>query len=205
MVSSCSHVTSFTTWCCHNTFTSFTVLPRKTCSRLSMIRTGPSSKVSSASTTSSHQSTTSRILGVLLEYGDMEYRVHTRLSYSRSITCQTPRSRKAPTRLTLQRIFSTLLLFGTSHVPLLALVTDSRTNLITIASQACCLTPQVQFLRSTNCLSNMFTHCLKVRISMALSACSLRRPQKPARRSCITLTSCLHKGVSNIVQELSSR
>ena len=32
-------------------------------------------------------------------------------------------------RLTLQRIFSTLLLFGTSHAPLLALVTDSRTAL----------------------------------------------------------------------------
>ena len=61
MVSSRSHVTSSTTWCCHNTFTSLTVLPRKTCSRLSMIRTGPSSKVSSASTTSSPQSTTSRI------------------------------------------------------------------------------------------------------------------------------------------------
>ena len=69
MVSSCSHVTSSTTWCCHNTFISFTVLPRKTCSRLSMIRTGPSSKVSSASTISSPQSTTSRIWGVLLEYG----------------------------------------------------------------------------------------------------------------------------------------
>ena len=75
MVSSRSHVTSSTTWCCHNTFTSFTVLPRKTCSRLSMIRTGLSSKVSSASTLSSPQSTTSRIRGVLLEYGDMEYRV----------------------------------------------------------------------------------------------------------------------------------
>ena len=168
MMSSRSHVTSSTTWCCHNTFTSLTVLPRKTCSRLSMIRTGPSSKVSSASTTSSPQSTTSRIRGVLLEYGDMEYRVHTRLSYSHSITCGTPRSRKAPTRLTLQRIFSTLLLFGTSHVPLLALVTDSRTSLITIASQACCLTPQVQFLWNTIWLSNLFSHCLKVRISMAL-------------------------------------
>ena len=33
MVSSRSHVTSFTTWCCHNTFTSLTVLPRKTYSR----------------------------------------------------------------------------------------------------------------------------------------------------------------------------
>ena len=30
--------------CCHNTFTNLTVLPRKTCSWLSMIRTGPSSK-----------------------------------------------------------------------------------------------------------------------------------------------------------------
>ena len=57
MVSSRSHVTSSTTWCCHNTFISLTVLPRKTCSRLSMIRTGPSSKVSSASTTSSPQCT----------------------------------------------------------------------------------------------------------------------------------------------------
>ena len=199
MVSSRSHVTSSTTWCCHNTFTSLTVLPRKTCSQLCMIRTGPSSKVSSTSTTSSPQSTMSRIRGVLLEYGDMEYSVHTRLSYSRSITCRTPRSRKAPTRLTLHHIFSTLLLFGTSHVPLLALVTDSRTALITIASQACCLTPQVQFPRSTNCLSNMFSHCLKVRISMALSACSLRSPSRPAHRPCITLTTCLHKGVSNIV------
>ena len=76
MVSSRSHVTSSTNWCCHNTFTSLTVLPRKTCSRLSMIRTGPSSKVSSASTTSSPQSTTSWIRGVLLEYGDMEYHAH---------------------------------------------------------------------------------------------------------------------------------
>ena len=168
MMSSRSHVTSSTTWCCHNTFTSLTVLLRKTCSRLSMIRTGPSSKVSSASTISSPQSTTSRIRGVLLEYGDMEYRVHTRLSYSHSITCGMPRSRKASTRLTLQRIFSTLLLFGTSHVPLLALVTDSRTALITIASQAYCLTPQVQFLWNTIWLSNLFSHCLKVRISMAL-------------------------------------
>ena len=75
MVSSRSHVTFSTTWCCHNTFTSLTVLSRKTCSRLSMIRIGPSSKVSSASTTSSPQSTTSRIRGVLLEYGDMEYHV----------------------------------------------------------------------------------------------------------------------------------
>ena len=49
MVSSRSHVTSSTTWCCHNTFISLTVLPRKTCSRLSMIRTSPSLKVSSAS------------------------------------------------------------------------------------------------------------------------------------------------------------
>ena len=56
MVSSRSHVTSSTTWCCHNTFTSLTVLPRKTCSRLSMIRTGPSSKVSSASTPIHHDS-----------------------------------------------------------------------------------------------------------------------------------------------------
>ena len=107
-----------------------------------------------------------------------------------------PRSRQASTCLTLQRIFSTLLLFGTSHVPLLTLVTDSRTALITIASQACGLTPRVQFLRSTNCLSNLFSHCLKVRISMALSACSLRRPPRPTRRSCITLITCLHKGVS---------
>ena len=129
MVSSRFHVTSSTTWCCHNTFTSLTVLPRKTCSRLSMIRIGPSSKISSASTTSSPQFTTSRIQGVLLEHGDMEYRVHTRLSYSHSITCRTLRARKAPTCLTLQRIFSTLLLFGTSHVPLLALVTDSHTAL----------------------------------------------------------------------------
>ena len=44
MVSSCSHVTSFTNCCCHNTFTSLTVLPCKTCSLLSMIRTGPSSR-----------------------------------------------------------------------------------------------------------------------------------------------------------------
>ena len=129
MVSSRSHVISSTTWCCHNTFTSLTVLHRKTYSQLSMIHTSHSSKVSSASTTSSPQSITSRIRGVLLEYGDMEYRMHTRLSYSRFITCRTPRSRKAPTRLTLQRIFSTLLLFGTSHVPLLAIVTDSRTAL----------------------------------------------------------------------------
>ena len=129
MVSLRSHVTSSTTWCCHNTFTSLTVLHRKTCSQLSMIHTRHSSKVSSALTTSSPQSTTSRIRGVLLEYGDMEYRMHTRLSYSRFITCRTPRSHKSPTRLTLQRIFSTLLLFGTSHVPLLALVTDSRTAL----------------------------------------------------------------------------
>ena len=70
MVSSRSYVTSSTTWCCHNTFTSLTVLPGKICSRLSMIRTGPSSKVSSSSTTSSPQSTKSRIWGVLLEYGD---------------------------------------------------------------------------------------------------------------------------------------
>ena len=69
MVSSRSHVTSSTTWCCHNTFISLTVLPRKTCSWMSMIRTGPSSKVSSASTTSSPQSTTIQIRGVLLEYG----------------------------------------------------------------------------------------------------------------------------------------
>ena len=116
-----------------------------------------------------------------------------------------PRSRKAPTRLTLERIFSTLLLFDTSHVPLLALVTDSRTALITIASQACCLTSQVQFLRSTNCLSNMFSYCLKVRISMALSACSLRSPPRPARCPCITLTSCLHKGVSKLTLRLSAR
>ena len=122
-----------------------------------------------------------------------------RLFYSRSITCRTPRSRKAPTCLTPQRICSTLLLFGTSHVPLLALVIDSRTALITIASQACCLTPQVQFLRITNCLSNLFSHCLKVCISMALSACSLCSPPRHACRPCITLTSCLHKGVSNIV------
>ena len=182
MVSSRSHVTSSsTTWCCHNNFISLTVLPRKTCSRLSMIRTGPSSKVSSASTTSSPQSTTSRIRGVLLEYGipraystnsvvaptDMQpcppcdTNCHTptfsaqrvlrltrarpvtinpfswdcpQLSYRLSITCRMPRSRKASTHLTLQRIFSALLLFGTSHVPLLALVTDSRTALIIIAS-----------------------------------------------------------------------
>ena len=112
---------------------------------------------------------------------------------------------KAPTRLTLQRIFSTLLLFGTSHVPLSALVTDSRTTLITIASQAYCLTLQVQFLWSTNCLSNLFSYCLKVRISMALSACSLCSPPRPARYPCITLTSCLHKGVSNIVLALRLR
>ena len=55
MVSSRSHVTSSTIWCCHNTFTSLAVLPRKTCSWLSMIRTVPSSKVSSALTTSSPQ------------------------------------------------------------------------------------------------------------------------------------------------------
>ena len=36
-------------------------------------------------------------------------------------------------------------------------------------------------------------------------ACSLRRPLRPACRLCITLTSCLHKGVSNIVQALRLR
>ena len=199
MVSSRSHVTSSTTWCCHNTFTSLTVLPRKTCSRSSMIRTGPSSKVSSASTTSSPQSTTSRIRGVLLEYGDMEYRVHTRLSYSRSITCRTPRSRKAPTCLTLQRIFSTLLLFGTSRVPLLTLVTDSRTVLITIASQACCLTPPSTTPSERHLSEQPVLSLPEGPYLNGLLAFSLGRPPRPARRSCITLTTCLHKGVSNTV------
>ena len=57
-VSSRFHVASSTPLCCHNTFTSLTVLYRKTCSRLSIILTGPSLKVPSASTTRLPQSTT---------------------------------------------------------------------------------------------------------------------------------------------------
>ena len=135
----------------------------------------------------------------------MEYRVHTRLSYSRSITCRTPRTRKASIRLTLQRIFSTLLLFGTSRVPLLALVTDSRTALI------------------TNCLSGLLfdsprtiplEHHLFEQPVLSLPegpylngplAYSLRSPPRPARCPCIMLTSCLHKGVSKLTLRLSAR
>ena len=53
IMSSCSHVAPSTPRCYHNTFTSLTVLRRKTWSWLSIIRTGPSSKVPSASMTSS--------------------------------------------------------------------------------------------------------------------------------------------------------
>ena len=58
IMSSRSHVAYSTSLCCHNTLTSLTVLCHKTCSWLSIIRTGPSLKVPYASLTSSPQSTT---------------------------------------------------------------------------------------------------------------------------------------------------